>query len=389
MPKRRSTLLACAASSFALFAVTTAATGQEVAGQDSTTTGAGAPKAVSVSQAMLTGAGAQNQNWLHTNGSYDADALLPRQPDQRRERRRSCGRRSCSRPRCWSRWRPRRSWSTASCSSPRRSTTSTRSTRRPARSSGTTSTRWGRSPPSAAARTTAASRSKATGCSWARSTPSSSRSTPRPASCCGRRRSPIRRRATRRRWRPTVVDGKVLIGTNGGEYGIRGFVKAFDASDGKLLWTFYTIPEKGHEGVWAENDATGRNMKRDIAAEKAALAKDASFYQTLGGGVWMTPAVDLKTRTVFFVAGNPSPDLYGADAPGRQPLHQLDGRDRPRQGHVQVALPVHRARRVGPRRGQPADPDAGEGQGRQDGRRRHPRRQDRPRLRARPQRPAS
>ena len=71
MPKRRSTLLACAASSFALFAVTTAATGQEVAGQDSTTTGAGAPKAVSVSQAMLTGAGAQNQNWLHTHGNYD------------------------------------------------------------------------------------------------------------------------------------------------------------------------------------------------------------------------------------------------------------------------------------------------------------------------------
>ena len=34
---------------------------------------------------------------------------------------------------------------------------------------------------------------------------------------------------------PTVVDGKVLIGTNGGEYGIRGFVKAYDAADGKLL----------------------------------------------------------------------------------------------------------------------------------------------------------
>ena len=42
------------------------------------------------------------------------------------------------------------------------------------------------------------------------------------------------------------------------------------------------------------NDATGRNMQRDIAAEKAAFAKDASFYQTLGGGVWMTPAVDLE-----------------------------------------------------------------------------------------------
>ena len=115
---------------------------------------------------------------------------------------------------------------------------------------------------------------------------------------------------------PTVIDNKVLIGTNGGEYGVRGFVKAFNADDGKLLWTFYTIPEKGHEGVWAVNDATGRNMKRDIAAEKAALAKDSSFYQTLGGGVWMNPSVDLKARTVWFVAGNPSPDLYGAERPG-------------------------------------------------------------------------
>ena len=115
---------------------------------------------------------------------------------------------------------------------------------------------------------------------------------------------------------PTVVDGKVLIGTNGGEYGIRGFVKAFDSASGKLLWTFYTIPEKGHEGVWAENDLTGRNMKRDIPAEKAQLARNSSFYQTLGGGVWMNPAVDLKTRTIFFVVGNPSPDLFGAERPG-------------------------------------------------------------------------
>ena len=115
---------------------------------------------------------------------------------------------------------------------------------------------------------------------------------------------------------PAVVDGKVLIGTNGGEYGIRGFVKAFDANDGKLLWTFYTIPEKGHEGTWATKDATGRDLHRSIDAEKAALAKDSSFYQTLGGGVWMTPAVDTKTKTVFFVVGNPSPDLYGAIRPG-------------------------------------------------------------------------
>jgi PQQ-dependent dehydrogenase (methanol/ethanol family) len=116
---------------------------------------------------------------------------------------------------------------------------------------------------------------------------------------------------------PVAADGKILIGTNGGEYGVRGFVKAFDARNGELLWTFYTIPEKGHEGVWAVNDATGRNMLRDIAKEKETLAeKGGDFYQTLGGGVWMTPAVDMRTKTVYFVAGNPSPDLYGDIRPG-------------------------------------------------------------------------
>jgi len=116
---------------------------------------------------------------------------------------------------------------------------------------------------------------------------------------------------------PTVVDGKVLIGTNGGEYGIRGFVKAFDAKTGNLLWTFNTIPDKGHEGVWAKNDATGRDMLRNLAKEKELLAKNGGdFYQTLGGGVWMTPAVDLESRSVYFVVGNPSPDLYGDIRPG-------------------------------------------------------------------------
>ena len=116
---------------------------------------------------------------------------------------------------------------------------------------------------------------------------------------------------------PVAVNGRILIGTNGGEYGIRGFVKSFDAKDGKLQWTFHTIPEKGHEGVGAVNDASGRNMHRDIAAEKAQLAKHGGdFYKTLGGGVWMAPAVDLESNTAFFVVGNPSPDLYGAERPG-------------------------------------------------------------------------
>lgn len=114
---------------------------------------------------------------------------------------------------------------------------------------------------------------------------------------------------------PTVVDGKVLIGTNGGEYGIRGFVKAFDSETGKLLWTFHTTP-KNSSGVWATKDATGEDMHRDIAAEKAAYKKHGDPYKTLGGGVWQNMAVDRDTGMVYFVVGNPSPDLYGAIRPG-------------------------------------------------------------------------
>jgi len=114
---------------------------------------------------------------------------------------------------------------------------------------------------------------------------------------------------------PTAVNGKILIGTNGGEYGIRGFVKAYDAKDGKLLWTFNTIPEDS-VGVWATKDATGRDMLRNIAAEKEAFAKKGDPYKTLGCGVWQNPAVDLDTKRIYFLVGNPSPDLDGGLRPG-------------------------------------------------------------------------
>ena len=114
---------------------------------------------------------------------------------------------------------------------------------------------------------------------------------------------------------PTAVNGKILIGTNGGEYGIRGFVKAYDAKTGQLLWTFNSTPEDS-TGVWATHDATGRDMLRDIEAEKAALATQGDPYKTLGGGVWQNPAVDLATNRIYFVAGNPSPDLDGSLRPG-------------------------------------------------------------------------
>ena len=114
---------------------------------------------------------------------------------------------------------------------------------------------------------------------------------------------------------PTAVNGKILIGTNGGEYGVRGFVKAYDAESGELLWTFHTTAENS-VGVWATHDATGRDMLRDIAAEKAALAKLGDPYKTLGGGVWQNPAYDPDTNRIYFMAGNPSPDLDGSIRPG-------------------------------------------------------------------------
>lgn len=114
---------------------------------------------------------------------------------------------------------------------------------------------------------------------------------------------------------PTVVKDKVLIGTNGGEYGIRGFMRAYDTKTGKLVWNFNTIPENS-VGVWATKDATGRDMHRNIQAEKDQLAKSGDPFAKLGGGVWQNPAVDLATNRIYFVVGNPSPDLDGSSRPG-------------------------------------------------------------------------
>ena len=174
---------------------------------------------------------------------------------------------------------------------------------------------WGRSRPIAAVPTIAVLRSTTTRSISPRSTPSWWRSTLKPAIRCGRRISPIPTLGYSETMAPTAVDGKILIGTNGGEYGIRGFVKAFDANSGDLLWTFDTVPENS-VGSWATKDATGRDLHRDIAAEKDQLAKTGDPYKTLGGGVWQNPAVDLATKRIYFVVGNPSPDLDGSIRPG-------------------------------------------------------------------------
>ena len=63
-------------------------------------------------------------------------------------------------------------------------------------------------------------------------------------------------------------------------------------------------------------DATGRDSIAISTAEKAELAKSGDPYKTLGGGVWQNPSIDAAANRIYFVVGNPSPDLYGAIRPG-------------------------------------------------------------------------
>ncbi len=91
---------------------------------------------------------------------------------------------------------------------------------------------------------------------------------------------------------PLYYDGMVITGFAGGERGIRGRVKAYDAKNGKLKWTFYTIPgpgEFGHDTWPADND----------------------LWTNGGASVWQTPAVDPELGLVYFSTGNAGPDFNG------------------------------------------------------------------------------
>ena len=91
---------------------------------------------------------------------------------------------------------------------------------------------------------------------------------------------------------PLYYDGLVITGFAGGERGIRGRVKAYDAATGELAWTFYTIPGPGEFGhdTWPQ---------------------DNDFWMDGGAPVWQTPAVDPELGLVYFSTGNPGPDYNG------------------------------------------------------------------------------
>jgi alcohol dehydrogenase (cytochrome c) len=89
---------------------------------------------------------------------------------------------------------------------------------------------------------------------------------------------------------PLAIDGKIVLGMGGGEGGLRGYIDAYDAKDGKRLWRLYTIPTTGEPGVetW-EGDS----------------------YKYGGATTWNTGAYDPETNTLFWGTGNPAPDWNG------------------------------------------------------------------------------
>ena len=94
---------------------------------------------------------------------------------------------------------------------------------------------------------------------------------------------------------PLVVKDKVIVGVAGGEFGIRGFIAAFDARTGREVWRFNTIPgpgEPGHE-TWRSND-----------------------WEHGGASVWDTGSYDPELNLTYWGTGNPGPDWNPAQRAG-------------------------------------------------------------------------
>ena len=105
---------------------------------------------------------------------------------------------------------------------------------------------------------------------------------------------------------PRVVKGKVIIGNGGAEYGVRGFVSAYDADTGKLAWRFYTVP--GDPALPYEHPEL----------REAAKTWQGDQYWKLGGGgtVWDSMAYDPELDLLYVGTGNGSPWNREVRSPG-------------------------------------------------------------------------
>jgi alcohol dehydrogenase (cytochrome c) len=94
---------------------------------------------------------------------------------------------------------------------------------------------------------------------------------------------------------PLAIKNLVIIGVSGGEYGIRGFIDAYDAATGARKWRFYTVPAPGEPG---HDSWEGESWK-------------------IGGApAWITGTFDPATNTTFWTTGNPSPSNRGEGRAG-------------------------------------------------------------------------
>jgi alcohol dehydrogenase (cytochrome c) len=94
---------------------------------------------------------------------------------------------------------------------------------------------------------------------------------------------------------PLIVKNKVLVGTSGGDSGVRGFVAAFDAITGKLVWRLWTIPGPGEFG---------------------SSSWPGDSYLHGGGTAWMPGTYDPQLNTLYWGTGNAAPDFDGDVRPG-------------------------------------------------------------------------
>lgn len=99
---------------------------------------------------------------------------------------------------------------------------------------------------------------------------------------------------------PRVAKGKVLVGLSGGEYGVRGYISAYDAETGKLDWRFYTVPGDPSKGP--------DHAASDSVMPMAAKTWHGEWWKLGGGGTtWDALVYDPQTNLIYFGAGNGTP----------------------------------------------------------------------------------
>jgi PQQ-dependent dehydrogenase (methanol/ethanol family) len=110
---------------------------------------------------------------------------------------------------------------------------------------------------------------------------------------------------------PRVVKGKVLIGNGGGEYGVRGYISAYDAASGAMAWRFYTVPNP-------DLAPDGQPSDRPLL-ERANATWSGDHWKTSGGGgtVWDAMAYDPGLDLLYVGVGNGSPWNHRVRSEGR------------------------------------------------------------------------